>query len=415
MKPKQYSSQVSHRPALLLAVVSSVIAWTPETADAEPYLAVRYGYKCSKCHVNPTGGGMRNEFGNIFSQTELPQNTISPSDIRNFLSLGRRNSSPEPSDGEAEAGSKSEGMFSLPGLGKLTPESTFYTGHLASFLSVGGDFRFNNRTVFRNSDDSTSNTFDVTEGNLYARVGLIDGLLDFYIDETVAPGGAASREIYGLLYGPWNSYAKVGRMMLPFGLRLQDDAAFIREITGFNYGVQDLGVEVGAEPGPFSFSLAVSNGTQGSSDDNKDKQVTGLVSFIQRHWRVGTQATWNNTPDIKSVLVGGFAGVNVGRFTLLGEIDHIIDELESLPGEPTQRQLLLYGAVNYHLTKGVNLKLTYDYADPDTSESNDRITRTSLGIEYFPTQFVQLRSFYRFRDDPDDDVSSLNFEIHLFF
>jgi hypothetical protein len=389
--------------AVCVVLGLGVLAGTP-AALAEPYLAVIYGYNCSQCHLNPTGAGKRNEFGNIFSQTEMPARTVSAADINRFLGLGKTALKGE------DAGS---------GPAEFTLDSTFYSGYLASFLSVGGDFRINNRTLFREAIESTTNAFDLSQGSLYASLEFFDGALVLYLDETVAPGGATSREAFALLRGPWNSYLKAGRMFLPFGLRLQDDTAFVRELSGFSRGVQDVGAEIGIEPGPLSLSLAVSNGSGGSSDDNRDKQLTAMASFIQRHWRVGTQATWNNAAAVQRLGVGGFAGVQLGPFSVLGEVDHFIDELEEAPGEPTQRRILVYGAVHCQVTKGLSLQVAYDFADPDLSEPDDTFVRVSGGVEYTVMQFVQIRLFYRFRDDVEDslrdDEGVLDFEVHVFF
>jgi hypothetical protein len=405
--------------ALCLGYVAflSVFGLCLDDTNAEPYLAVRLGYKCSQCHFNPTGGGKRNRFGTIFSQTEMPNRVVSAHDINRFLSLSRSWS--DDGDEATNADATAEVKNASP------VESTFYSGYLTKFLSVGGDFRLNYRATLNNAGGD-SNTFDTTQGTLYGSLEVLEGVLSFYLDEKVAPGGAISREIFGLVRGPWNSHLKAGRMFLPFGLRLQDDTAFIREITGFNFGVQDVGVEVGIEPGPWSMNVAVSNGSQGSADDNKDKQVTGSVSFVQRYWRLGAHATWNNTSAAKRIAVGSFAGLNLGgidvggiqleRVTLLGEIDQIIDEFKI---GSRRRQLLLYGALNYELLKGVNLKFAYDFADPDLSISDNSFVRASAGVEYTVTQFTQLRAFYRFRDEtrnsPRDGESMLDFEIHVFF
>src|SRR5579859_5908425 len=55
-----------------LALAAAVLG----TAQAEPYIAVQQRFKCSQRHVNPTGGDLRNTYGDVFAQPLLPAQHI---------------------------------------------------------------------------------------------------------------------------------------------------------------------------------------------------------------------------------------------------------------------------------------------------------------------------------------------------
>jgi hypothetical protein len=52
--------------AAAILIAGAVITVSPRQAQAWPKYAKQTKLPCGKCHVNPAGGGPRNDFGNAF-------------------------------------------------------------------------------------------------------------------------------------------------------------------------------------------------------------------------------------------------------------------------------------------------------------------------------------------------------------
>jgi len=330
--------------ALMLAIVA-LLRTAP--AEAEPYLAVMTGYKCNVCHVNPTGGGLRSEFGVTYAKVLLPAETVD-----NTLDT--------------------------------------WTGKITDRLQVGGDLRSDwTRVTTPNSPSQQS--FQLEQFRVYANLTVIPDRLALYVDEQIAPDGSTNEEAY-VRYGSTMDgfYIKGGQFYLPFGWRLQDQTAFVQQVSGINMTTPDKGIELGWEHSAWSAQFDVTNG-QANANTGSGYQVTTQVVYTKPIWRVGIagSSTQSNIGDRR---VGGlFAGLRTGPIAWLAEGDLVHDE--SIPGGRTLAAGLLEG--DWRILKGHNLKLTAEYEDPDRSVSNDQQTRYSIVYEYTPLPFLQLRAGYR--------------------
>lgn len=357
-----------------LFAVASVSLFAPATntnvleLNREPYLSVRTGLKCMNCHVNRTGGGARNLFGSIFQQTQLPART----------------------DGYE-----------------------FRDRAITNWLNVASDVRIVARGAVTDATPRTS--FELERANVMLEARLMRSLA-VYIDETVGPGRAAARELFGIVENlPFNGYAKFGKFTLPYGFRLVDDLEFVRDQTGFSFLTPDQGVEVGIEPGQFSIFVAVSNGTDGATEGDNDKQVTGSAAWITKGFRLGASASRRAEGAGTRKVYGGFAGFSAGPVTVLGEVDGI--RLSDGLGQ-TRTQVVAYGEGNYLIQQGVNAKVTYGYHNRNTAVPEDQRVRVRLGLEVFPIPFLQTSAFYTILDDIPQALGQqdvVSFELHFFF
>jgi hypothetical protein len=342
-------------------------------AHAEPYLAVQTGFKCGQCHVNPTGGGERTVFGNVFAQTQLAANRV-------------------------DTGSE------------------VWTGEINRFLSIGGDLRAQYQAS-KLPHQSYTDGFEVEQARVYASANVIPQRLFVYVDEQVAPGGASNREAYGVYWSANHDwYVKAGQMYLPFGFRLQDVSALVQQITGINMANPDQGVEFGWERGHWDAQLAVTNGTASAPETDHGKQFSGQLMYVESMWRVGLAANFNNAAAGNKLAGGVFAGLRTGPIAWLGQVDVTDDHSQ---GVGSGRQLATLAEANWRIAQGHNLKLTYEYLDPNRSVSNNGQTRYSVLYEMTPIQYVQVRAGFRYSDGipqaPGQHLKLGFVELHGFF
>ena len=237
------------------------------------------------------------------------------------------------------------------------------------------------------------------------------------MDQQFAPGGSLNREAYIKLRsesGKWHLAA--GQFFLPYGLRLQDDSAFIRQVTGVNFNNSDRGLQAGYESGPWSTLLSLTNGNGGASENDTGKQVSFIANYVVSRWRAGLSFNFNDSDAGDRQMQNLFFGLKTGPIAWLAEIDWINDDL---PAGADRDSLAGLVEANWLVGKGHNLKLSYDYHDPDDGISEDHQARYSVIWEHTPMQFLQGRVGIRIYDGiPQVDAQNRDeifIELHGFF
>lgn len=364
-----------HRGKSLLSLLALAILLSGH-ARAEPYLAVRYGLKCETCHVNPTGGGLRSNFGDVFSQTQLPAHKM-----------------------------RDWGLW---------------TGEVAKWLRVGGNLRYDaNFTQVPGA--KTTDHLQIQQGRVYAEAEPIPDRLIFYVDEQVTPGPAApiNREAYALFWSAAHDwYIKAGRMYLPFGFRFEDQTAFVYDVSSITMYSPDNGLELGWLRDHWDAQVTLTQGTAAGALPNTSGKEYGLqVSYVESVWRAGVAAHDDDSPFARRKILGVFGGFRTGPVEWLGEIDSIKNEAPASFNGVRETAGLL--EADWLIRPGNNLKLTLERWDPDEEVHDNLRSRYSLVYELTPIQFVQLRAGVRDYYGPGripSQSSNLYFmQLHVFF
>lgn len=376
--------------AALLAILSSM-------TSALPRFSARTGAKCQSCHVNPSGGEMRQAFGVRYGREELPVPTWSQ-------------------DFEMED----------------------FTNLIGNVLGIGADVR----TLFYSR--GSNNSFWQMEGDLYLNLRLAKKVSIF-----LNKGLYSGFEVFGLLsILPANGYFKVGKFLPNYGTRLDDHTTFIRTYSGFSaeLGRPELtGAEAAISPGPLNIGGGIYNsvdafGGSGSSLKAFLGRVDGMFN-LGEGINLGLGANYFGNGSLSSnaiariasdvgvdlaapgeaaenTLMGGFGSFSIYDLVLFGEVDLMKTKSEGT----TTEGVIAYLEADYPVVTGVDVKVSYDFYDPDRDVKSGSIARYSAGLEFFPISGVEVRPVYRWLNtenvvagEGDDSWSEFHLLLHFYF
>ena len=401
-----YEEQMK-KAAVLIVAAFIMFAGTNQLL-ALPKFASRVGVKCAACHVNPTGKGMRNTFGSTYGREELPMRTY-----KNVVDTS--------DDGKV--------TMTKEDVTNIDDFSTAITPN----LSYGADFR---TLYFYEANNKTSSVFQM-QGDLYLNFRLNRQFL-LYVDKELYNGV----EVFGLAKVlPLDGYFKVGQFIPSYGTKIDDHTTFIRggpyfplnpAIANYPQGLvfgernglhpQQTGIEAGISPSIFSLQVGLFNGypNSGTSGTNATKfktiTVRGDATIQSELINVNVGGSFYNDPNPdpteKATFYGGFGSITVLKsLTLNGEFDYIQTPVAGV----TTTGFMSYTELNYVLVNGVDLKLGYDFYDPDKNLKTGSEARTNVGAEFFLMSGVEVRPLYRFNMEQPTEISNDEFDLMFHF
>ena len=372
---------------------------------ALPRFALMTGAKCGSCHVNPTGGQMRNEYGITVSQDKIPLEALKDSDF-------------------------------------------VFSSKLSDNISIGGDYR----SQFIYDGLSKNTTFQSMTASIYGAVNL-SRKFTFFFKQDIVNGTYGG--LYGGVFGgtevfgiakvlPNGGYIKGGTFLPDYGWRYDDHTAYVRggDIgftgAGFRPGLifvpnyKDIGMEVGINIENLSITSGLFNGS-GHTDPisigiHPDKAYVGKITYS------GSASNWNYRLGVsgygfRSYKMGGVhAGVGINDLVLLGEIDWTHENLDvNVSPEPKVlvgfNSMALLAEADYRAIQGLWLIGRFEMFDPQQGAGDDpagdplnSIKRVTAGLEFFPYSFVEIRPQYRFTiETPNTSNDVALVQMHLWF
>jgi len=330
---------------------------------ALPRFAIQNGASCIACHVNPTGSGLRNDYGtNVVALEELP--------LERWLDKGNED----------------------------------WDGYISDHLQIGGDFRLQG-VQYNDSDSTRKSAFFPMQAEIYANIKLHENASVFAkIGIPRKKDSEPNKEYWALLSNlPQNAWLRIGRTLPNYGLRIDDHTSFIRggnidkTLVGLNSGVEGLiftpSIHL-SPPAILELGVPMFGGLQWTSSIG-----TGIVKSNEELNNLTTQFNYTGNINDNISYMGGFSymqennfsmlgisgGLSFGDFTYTFEADQAENWIEG------NTSLALYDEIVWEIIQGIHLMGKYDYFDPKTDWQTGSISRYTFGAEIYPLNIMEIK------------------------
>lgn len=351
-----------------------------------PRFAVRLGDQCSDCHINPTGGMIRNENGWFYGK--YPLSMISP---------------------------REQDL-------KLSPQ-------LTDNINIGLDLR----GQFLYSQEISRTDFQDMSGAIYTGIKLsekIDVAAKYDFVTSVWEAFAIARVL------PLNGYVKGGTFQPYTGLRIDDHTSYTRggdfslissagkKGLPFDPYYKQSGVELGFNIDDIAFVTASVGRPNTNYIFESDPTYIARFELTPLFGKLGllfggfylnakTKTFTQNfaTVFLNTNMYGGFFGIGFDKFALLGEYDFANDYLLK-----DVKTTAMMAELSYQILVGLEAVVRYDRFDPNSEIEKDELAHVILGFEFFPFSFVEVRPQYRmYLEDPSKKNNAFVFQFHIWY
>lgn len=378
------------RIALIAALAITI--GSAKTAHAYPEMIGKGYTNCGSCHYNPTGGGFINSYGMAAQQsawpdewksdtvTHLRDGPLAKADVTGYDENGKA---------QLQVGLDLDSRFMLTTVPSSVSSSVGFN-FFPMLLEVGGVAAWGKFVFY---------------GGIGAKRPEADGI----------SWKALSREHWLQFKATDELSFRVGRMMLPFGLRIPDHTAFTRADFGFGYYGQTYAAEADyvSERVVASVAGSIGNPFDQPSQLRERGAAASVALNVAGRASVGASGLYQASDLVERSAVAVFGRVRlVEHLYAMGEVDGQRKNVDDIRTARNNVATLL--RLGWFAKESLNLYVQHDFRATQGSAVSEQ--RYTIGASWWVMPWVELAPMVQLTKYPDTGAYTGGFlQLHVYY